>query len=356
MPRLESVPPGELKLDLSNPRLPDESFDSEDDALEFLFSQADLGELIQSIGNSGWLDFEPLIVEESTGEVIEGNRRLGALRILASPELQRRFRVKPPEHLHPRAIPDVVQVNVVGSRKEARDFIGFKHVNGAFKWDSYAKARFAFAWLQDGDGIDEVSRRLGDGHNTISRLVNGVVVLQQAEETKLFDKARRTKKSFYFSHLYTALAAANVRRFLGLPDNDNSVLPLNAVSDDHRGELKDLLTWLYGQGDEQPAVIRSQNPDLGRLVTVLGNERAVTMLAESGSLDRAFDLVEDRARAFERSFYRLAGAAEDVSGMIGRYDPRSELLEDAESTQRAVDSIVQAMKRAHNPGNSGDAS
>lgn len=94
--------------------------------------------------------------------VVEGNRRLAALRILAYPELQAQFRANVPDPLHENAIPTEIQVNYVGSRKEARDFIGFKHVNGAFKWDSYAKARFAYSWLQDGDDIDEVGRRLGD--------------------------------------------------------------------------------------------------------------------------------------------------------------------------------------------------
>ena len=128
MPRLANVSPGQLKLDLINPRIPDATFETQEEALRYLYLQADLGELIQSIGNSGWLDFEPLIVEEPTNTVIEGNRRLAALRILANPELQQQLKVAVPSPLHERAIPDEIQVNYVESRKQARDFIGFKHV------------------------------------------------------------------------------------------------------------------------------------------------------------------------------------------------------------------------------------
>ena len=156
MARLDQASPDTLSLDLSNPRIPDARFTDEEEAIFYLYTQADLGELIQSIGNSGWLDFEPLIVEESTRTVIEGNRRLAALRIIASPRLQQQFKLTLPQPLHINAMPSEVQVNYVGSRKEARDFIGFKHVNGAFKWDSYAKARFAHSWLQDGDDIDDI--------------------------------------------------------------------------------------------------------------------------------------------------------------------------------------------------------
>lgn len=353
MARLEKVTPDTLSLDLANPRMPEATFKDENEAIAYLYTQADLGELIQSIGNSGWLDFEPPIVEEGTRTVIEGNRRLAALRILASAELQARFKVTLPNPLHPNAVPAEIQVNFVDSRKDARDFIGFKHVNGAFKWDSYAKARFAFDWLEDGDDIDEVSRRLGDGHNTVRRLVNGVIILEQAENEKLFNKELRSKKSFYFSHLYTALSTVNVRKYIGLPENDSTLLPVEAVPVAKRQQLRNLLSWLYGQGDE-PSVIRSQNPDLGRLVSVLANDRAVRVLEESRELDRAYDVVEDKAKAFEKSFYRLASSAEDVSRIIARYNPESDLVEDAESVLRAVNIIVSAMKGAHMSGDSSD--
>lgn len=286
-------------------------------------------------------------MEESTRTVVEGNRRLAALRIIANRRLQQEFKLVLPNPLHKHAIPSKIQVNYVSSRKEARDFIGFKHVNGAFKWDSYAKARFAHSWLQDGDDIDKVSRRLGDGHNTVSRLVNGIVVLEQAENTKLFDRSRRSKKSFYFFHLYTALSTPNVRSFLGLPESDNSVLSPEPVPASHRTNLRDLLSWLYGQGDE-PSLIRSQNPDLSRLINVLGSEQAVRVLESNRDLDRAFDVVEDKAKAFEKAFYQLASAAENVSRIIARYDPKSGLIDEAKATLRVVTIVVNAMKKAHN--------
>lgn len=86
MARLDKASPDTLSLDLANPRIPDAKFTDEEAAIAYLYTQADLGELIQSIGNSGWLDFEPLIVEKSTQTVVEGNRRLAALRIIGSSE------------------------------------------------------------------------------------------------------------------------------------------------------------------------------------------------------------------------------------------------------------------------------
>jgi hypothetical protein len=51
----------------------------------------------------------------------------------------------------------------------------------------------------------------------------------------------------------------------------------------------------------------------------------------------------------------LATAAEDVSGTIGRYDPQSDLVEEAEATLRVVGYVVQAIRDAHAGGTPGDA-
>jgi hypothetical protein len=75
-----------------------------------------------------------------------------------------------------------VRIRWVDNRAEARAFIGFKHINGPFKWDALAKAKYAAQWLDDGGDISTISRTLGDNHNTVRRLVNGWFVLQQALE------------------------------------------------------------------------------------------------------------------------------------------------------------------------------
>jgi len=40
-------------------------------------------------------------------------------------------------------LPEEVRVRWVDDRAEARSFIAFKHINGPFKWDALAKAKYA---------------------------------------------------------------------------------------------------------------------------------------------------------------------------------------------------------------------
>lgn len=330
-----------LHMDPRNPRLPGENFPNDELAIRALVADADIDELIQSIGLAGWQDFEPPIVEEDSSNVIEGNRRLAALKLLRDPDLAQRLGVRLPADVVPAAKPEEIRVFLVKDRKDARDFIGFKHVNGARRWDSHAKARFAADWLGEGDSIDDVSRRLGDAHNTVSRLVNGISVLDQATDMGLYEK--REGRRFYFSHLYTAISHNPVRRYLQLPEVDGELLGASPVPQSGSTQLRNLMTWLYGTPDVEPA-IRTQNPDLNRLVKILSSEKATRRLEDTGDLTRAFEDVADRAALFREAMVKLAGAAENASRLASEYRKEDELLDEALGVQKAVRAIVATIR------------
>ena len=344
--------PADLHLDLKNPRMTDGAFENEDDMLEYLVDHADVDELLQSILNSGWLDYEPLIV---VGDIVlEGNRRLAALRILSNETLRKRLRIDLPFEPNSEALPEAVRVRRVGSRSEARDFIGFKHINGTFKWDALAKAKYAADWFAEDGSIGRVSRRLGDTHHTVVRLVNGWHILLQSYDAG-FDRNATTKRSFSFSHLYTAITRPNVRRYLRLPEGDGSqVLPLNSVPAEKIGNLRRLMSWLYGQNDE-PAVVFQQNPHLSQLVEVLGNERALTMLEATRNLNDAFGEVEDKALRFGRSLALSIKHAEDAMRLMASYDGGPALMSVGDNLRRAALSLHGAMKAAKERADEGDA-
>ncbi|WP_200831316.1 hypothetical protein [Arthrobacter sp. SLBN-112] len=344
----EDVPkdPSELRLDLENPRMPDAKFETELEAIEYLANHADVSELVQSIGTSGWYDYEPLIVLKSSNIVIEGNRRLAALRLINDPRLAVSLGVSLPEPLNPLARPPFVRVRLVESKKDARDFIGFKHINGAFKWDSLAKARYAAEWLEDGGEIDMVSQRLGDNHNTISRLVNGWKVLQQAEDEG-FDREAISRRTFAFSHLYTALSRPATREYLGLPDVAEGLLTQAPVPAPQIPKLRQLTSWLYGQGEE-PAIVQSQNPDLGRLVQVLGNKAALATLEATRNLNRAYDVAEDKGAKFSQLVYKLVQDVEEALRLSGSYDGDKDLVIATESISKSA-RVLHSTVRAWQP-------
>lgn len=328
-----------LKLDTDNPRAYD-SFPDQDAAMEELVVSADVSELVQSIALSGWLDMEPLIVLKDENVVLEGNRRLVALRLIRDPPLAKRLGVSIPTTLHENAQPERVRCLIVDSPVAARDYIGFKHINGPFKWDAFAKAKYAASWLDDEGDIDLVARRLGDGHNTVVRLINGFRVYQQAESLG-FDK-RNIPGRFSFSHLYTALTRPNYRNYLGLPEGTR-LLNRDPVAQGHLAELTQVMEWLFGQ-DSRPSVIRSQNPDLKRLGEVIASTSARGVLTSSLDLDTAHALVEDKVGLFAESVYNLQTEVTKAAARMGGYQADEELLELMDGIVKTVRGIHASMK------------
>ncbi|MDR1109850.1 MAG: ParB/Srx family N-terminal domain-containing protein [Deltaproteobacteria bacterium] len=89
--RYTTVNVNNLLFDQYNPRLPDNIDGSDDDAvMEWMLREGESVELIESIGESGYSTAEPLLVVKYRKDiytVVEGNRRLVALKILNNPSL-----------------------------------------------------------------------------------------------------------------------------------------------------------------------------------------------------------------------------------------------------------------------------
>ena len=84
------VPAESLALDRRNPRLiPAGDEPSEVDIIAQLYRSEDLSELLQSIAANGYMDIEPLVVLRGNEglTVLEGNRRLAAIRLFERPDL-----------------------------------------------------------------------------------------------------------------------------------------------------------------------------------------------------------------------------------------------------------------------------
>lgn len=301
----EKVPVEFLDFDENNPRFtPDKRPTGSSDAavISMLAASADLSELLQSISTSGYINIEPLIVIERDGRlaVLEGNRRLAAVKALRDPELAREARVAVHDISQDKlATLDELLVYRVAEEADARDIIGFKHINGPQAWDAFAKARFAARWLDaehekrdKGEShltLQQIASRMGDQHSTMHRMVAALYVLDQAKEDDIYDIEDRKKRSFSFSHLYTGLSYEEFTNYLGMDRPNRSVDPeRHPVPAAKADELQNVLIWLYGSKDrDQEPVVKSQNPDLGRLRDVLGSPAATSVLRERNDLSEA---------------------------------------------------------------------
>ena len=241
-----------------------------------------------------------------------------------------------------------MSVYFVPDRDAARAFIGFKHINGAHRWDAYAKAMFAARWYREGKvPLDEIARNIGDRHDTIKRMVHAVYVLEQAEAAGVFTVEDRNTPRFSFSHLYTALARATYRQFLGVSGSWSRYEPTtNPIVEAQVDELGEVLRWIYGSKEDgiRP-VVQSQNPDLKLLGEVLVNSESLLILRETGSLREAVASLKPAGEEFEAALVRARRELRRVLENLRGFDVRNDvLLKIAQDNLEAAETIHERMR------------
>lgn len=120
-----------LKFDAQNPRLPMrlQGVTDENKVIDYMVKYGNVTELMLSIGETGYSEAEPLlVVKEGTDKyiVVEGNRRLAALKLLNDSELTK-VRIQSINSVVSGAkyIPEEVPCIVYASREDVLDYLGY---------------------------------------------------------------------------------------------------------------------------------------------------------------------------------------------------------------------------------------
>jgi len=342
-----------LNFDRENPRLVE--FDlgtssTDEDILGILIEAMDVRELVMSMASSGFFAHEPLIAipDGDVYTVIEGNRRLAALKLLLDPSLSDRVNFDCGE-VSEDILQSLREVPVqVTTRLESWQYLGFKHVNGPARWGSYAKAQYVARVHRDFDiELGDIAQQIGDSHTFVRRVFRGLMVIEQAERMGVFDRGDTYRSSLAFSHLYTGLGYDGVRDYLQISDEmDERIDP---VPEENKDKLGKLLMWLYGsRRDNRPPLVRSQNPDLRNLSRILVSDDALRAVERGDSLDVALELTYSPSGVF-------AGALRDArdslrkarSVVTGGYDGSIDLLKLGGSVAELADALYVDMEKIH---------
>lgn len=349
------LPTQDLHFDHHNPRLAEYGITdetSEDEILGILWEAMDVRELTQSISSSGFFPHEALIVTNEGGKniVIEGNRRLAAVRILLDPSIAQKnqWDVEPLNDVQRKKLEQLPTLS--SPREESWRFLGFKHVNGAAKWSSYAKAKYiAHVHSQYGIALADIAQQIGDGFGTVKKLYRGLMVLEQADRTKVYELENRYNKHLSFSHLYTGIQYQGFRDFLALTDEDmesNSPVPEARL-----GNLGELCSWLYGDKRSNKApVVKSQNPHLRQLNDILLSREATAVLRDGSEISEAYEFTRSSLIIFEEALLRSKRELlRAKSHLATGYDKSESLLRVAGTVATTADSIYSEMDRMRSP-------
>jgi hypothetical protein len=337
MKQTERIPLVEIWLDEENPRLKSLIVSLDQTALvKTLYSEMAVDEVAMSIAANGYFEVEPLLLLKDVPPrkgttksytVIEGNRRVAALKLLTNKTLRETVKAHDLPELSAQQLKALKEIPalVYETRRELWQFLGFRHINGVKPWDAYSKAHYVADVHENYKiSLEDIATDIGDRHTTVSRLYRGLTVLRQAEKWG-FSREDIARSRFFFSHLYTATDQPEFQKFLAIdPKNIKS----NPIPSAKKKELLEFMTWLYGSKTKnaQP-VVRSQNPDLNYLREVIGTPPALAALRRGSTIERAHEISRGDTRRFSDAVYSALEELKEANGLfLAGFDPRSELL------------------------------
>ena len=345
------LPVDDLRLDAKNPRIQQAAEASDEPGiLKVLWSEFSVEELAWSIAENGYFPHEPLFVADEEGRlvVVEGNRRLAAVRVLRDRRLREQLQANAIPDVSDDLVDDLANLPVIRcQRNEIWQYIGFKHVNGPQAWTSYAKAEY-IAWVRNeiGTELTQIANTIGDTHSTVARLYRAYMALSQAEEGDVYDRERRVRKHFSFSHLYTGLDYQGIREFTqvaGLDTPTDKPIPKNRLR-----EFGELCVWLWGdKSKDKPALIRSQNPHLRQLDEALQSEDGLVALRAGYNLKRSVDVARGDTALFREALLNAKQALQEARGkVVTGYSGEADLRRDIDDIVALSLELEEDMSRA----------
>jgi hypothetical protein len=347
----------QLLLDPENPRLEGMvKTTDQPELIRAMWREMAVNEVALSIAENGFFEEEPLfaipapnrINGKQTYYVVEGNRRLTAVKLLLDENLRKSVRATDLPILSAKAHEKLkrLPVSLYKKREDLWEYFGFRHVNGPKEWDSLSKAAYVAKVRREyGQTLEDITKKIGDQHSTVKRIYRGFVLLEQAEKQTNFKRENISRNRFFFSHLYTATDYAEVLSFLGT--TPEASLHDNPISKKYLPDLEQLMIWLFGSKERKlEPVVRTQAPDLSYLRSVIGNKPALAALRSGISLQRAHAISLGDSRRFEESLAQAKDALQEAKATITTgYKGDEDLFYQMESIGTLTASLLEEMRR-----------
>ena len=330
-----------LILDPKNPRLSDAeqaAAESQSELLQLIDREYDPLTIAESIAEHGYFASEPMIVLDEgndTFTVLEGNRRLAALKGLADPQISSHF--KEPERWEnvrqeAEEIPAEIPVIRAESRLAVAPLIGYRHISGIEPWKPLQKARFIADLVDQDDRLsfDQVREQVGEPRSTVAALYRNRAMLEQARDWGIDTSGAENA----FGVFTAALNRRALREFVHAapaPQVDERAKPL-PDTDEARAALEELLGWVFGEDR-----IVKDSRRLRDLALVVDSPRALAVLRDTQNLAEAYSAAGGPQQQIVK---RLRSAADGMHDSVRDLNQSPELVEDtdvADTAQFCID-------------------
>lgn len=348
----------DLHLDMDNPRLPLGVKKTEKDVLTYIANTTSLEDLMDAIAKNGFFPGEPLVAVKEGGKlvVVEGNRRLSAVKLINDPgSMNRPGRLIREISATVELLIEKLPVVIKDTREEVLPYLGFRHITGVKQWDPLSKARYMKQLFERTnvkasapDRYKDVARAIGSKSNHIKRSLDALAVYEEVERQGFYDISELDEETIKFSVLSTALADERIANFIGTAKKDehgDSEYQHPIVDDSclDRDAIKNLTVWLYKK-DESGSTKIGESRNLKMLGAVLDSEQASHAFMKGSSLDYAYRLSKGSDEEFIELLYIAQASVEKAASLVATTDYSQEALEAARDISKTIKLIGSSLK------------
>jgi hypothetical protein len=354
-PRYKIISLAKLKLDSDNPRLPKSMHGRpEEEILEYMLLDASLIELMLAIGKNDFFPGEQLLVikdDNDTYKVVEGNRRLSALKLLNKPELATVQKSKISQVLEETTFrPTEVPSLIFDSEEEIHKYLGYRHITGIKEWKLLEKARYLYnLWisifynLSINIAAKEIAKSIGSRQEYVKRILIGYEIYKLIEDEKFYRIKDLDDTSFYFNYIADSLNKPNISNFLGI---DLSDIKDNYTSSIILENLKKWTHWLFEKNSQNKTRLIGDSHDLTALNAILGNEEAKIAFDRGATLQQAIELTGELNSQFITAIKSSLQTLETADRMVLKVATNlDEVFDDLKEIKSITNKIVRTMQQ-----------
>jgi hypothetical protein len=344
----------DLYLDPFNPRLgrSKSGGTARQETILDLMADWSLEELAVSFLENGFWPQEALLVckealyEETTDSlvVIEGNRRLAALKMLRSAfEGQKGTRKKWLEMVaglaDPGSLFGEVPYILVDSRDDVDAFLGFRHVTGIKEWKPAEKAQYIASLIEKKQlPYEEVRKMIGSKMQTVQKnYISYRLLLQMEGEEDISIEQVENK----FSVLYLSLRTIGVQKFLQIDIKADPVTARTPVPADRLEALSKFALWLFGTDKIAPIVPDSRQ--IEQFGKILESEEAVAYLERSDKpiFSMAQKLAGGDIPALIENIQRASDNVRLALSTVHQYQDNSDVIKSVEVFSKDATTLIE---------------
>lgn len=326
------APVEQLLLDEENPRLPESlSPRTQQALLKWMANEYNTVEVARSMALYGYFDSEPLIAIRKGKQliVVEGNRRLTAIKLLMDDVLRRSLDLEEIDEWDDLAseieIEHLIPVHVAASRREVAPIIGYRHIAGIEPWEPWAKARFIAKQVEDEkESFADVATIVGEKESDVRAQYRNYRVAIDAEKVLKVSSARVKAQFGFFTR---AMNSVGLREHIGAPAPSQVKRGKKVLRTQKKKEVEEVFSWLFGDDKRGPVIKESrQISALGDAVAspealkVLRNTRNLedAMMASGGVKARLLKSLRSAAQLLERAELDIAKFAKNAEVIAAR--------------------------------------